>query len=215
MREVKREEAEEVKEPEWRRESDRRRRRRRRLTVFRLRSVAPAYFVIVIIIGGCSCIVPPTAGDVTDSSTYYSKSHIGIATMSVRMENVAARKINYKMMVSTPIVCDIHTHTYTHAHIHIHTFLLFISFSLSLYSPLSRSSRPIDGDGGCAVRVQLAAYFAQLRRARERVLTWRATTSSRVAVFTLCIPRLFHLPSLFSSLSRRIPRFTGIARLSR
>lgn len=49
VREVKKEE--EVKEPEWRRESD----RRRRLTVvFRLRSVAPAYFVIVILIGGCS-----------------------------------------------------------------------------------------------------------------------------------------------------------------
>jgi len=46
VREVK-EEEEEVKEPEWRRESD----RRRRLTVvFRLRSVAPAYFGIVIII---------------------------------------------------------------------------------------------------------------------------------------------------------------------
>lgn len=146
-----------MKEPEWRRESDRRRRRRRRLTVvFRLRSVAPAYFVIVITIHRS-----PTTGDVMDSSTYYSRSHVGLATMSVRMENVAARKMNYKMMVSTTHIRE-YTHTFTH--------------------PLSADRRRRRQRGAqCACNSPLTSRSSVVR-ARARVLTWRATTSSRASV---------------------------------
>lgn len=114
--------------------------------------------------------------------------------MSVRMETATARKMNYKMMVSTRLSGP--SPLYTHAHAHTHTLILFISLSLSLFpDPLSRSTAT---DGGCAVRARLAAYFAQLRRARERVLTWRATMNSRCRVHALYpSPLPAFLPPLF------------------
>lgn len=112
------------------------------------------------------------------------------ANMSVRMENVAARKINYKMMVST------HTYIYMyilyicihvrfaseHTHMCVYYSHLFSVFLYPILFSLATDRRPSD-DGGCAVRVQLAAYFAQLRRARERVLTWLLWTPRRVRDF--------------------------------
>lgn len=72
--------------------------------------------------------------------------------MSVRMENVAARKINYKMMVSTFAYA-----TTLCVCMCVRARIRVPPFALSLFVFL-------DGrDGGCAVRAQLAAYFAQPR----------------------------------------------------
>lgn len=139
-------------------------------------------------------IVHPATGDaVTDSSTYcYSNSRIRAATMSVRMENVAARKINYKMMVSTP-------NRGCPRHIHILFFLflslyLSLSLSVSLYPPLDSLSRSTATAGAqCACNSSLTSRSSVVR-ARARVLTWRATSSLPMRpVFALCtIPRLVH-----------------------
>lgn len=84
------------------------------------------------------------------------------------------------------------------------SFSLSSRLSLSLFLSVSLFLPILLADGGCAVRVRLAAYFAQLRRARERVLTWRATSSDAVFFALLLTISVFLTPFASVSLVCRI-----------